>query len=375
MDGEAGAAVGRLVDGDRAAVGVDDGGDDREAEAERAAAVAGAADEALEQRLADLGGDARAVVGDDELGGAVGQRRACVAVTCVPGGVWRSAFSIRFVATRWRSSRLPRVRRAGWTSSSSTCSWLEGSSSLAASTTMSARSTGSRGGAWPASARASSSRSPTSRRIRCVERSADSRGLAVGAVGASRRAARGSRARSSAACAARARRRRRTCAGGRASPRSRCAPRASAASMPLERARELGDLVVGVGSGSVRLGSRVRSISPAAAVSSAIGVIARRATSDPAPNARTVPTSTPRAATARGCRSRAASAATGSAVLHDRSRRRRRSRSSVGRDDAVAVASGAGRRVGDAERRVRSRAIGGRRRCRSRTPPPLSMPA
>ncbi len=30
-----------------------------------------------------------------------------LAVMCVAGGVWRSAFSIRLVATRWRSSRLP----------------------------------------------------------------------------------------------------------------------------------------------------------------------------------------------------------------------------------------------------------------------------
>ena len=44
-----------------------DGADDRQAEADRAAAVALAADEAVEDALAQLGVDARAVVGDHEL--------------------------------------------------------------------------------------------------------------------------------------------------------------------------------------------------------------------------------------------------------------------------------------------------------------------
>ena len=77
---------------------------DREAEAEGAAAVARAAHEALEQRVAQLGRDARPVVLDDELdlppAGA-----PCETRISVPGGVWRSAFSIRLIATRWSSSR------------------------------------------------------------------------------------------------------------------------------------------------------------------------------------------------------------------------------------------------------------------------------
>ena len=55
----------------------------------------------------------------------------------------------------------------------------------------------------------------------------------------------------------------------------------------LERARELGDLVVGLRTGaSPREGSRVRAISAAVLVSSAIGAIARRAIAMPASSAR-----------------------------------------------------------------------------------------
>ena len=64
---------------------------------------------------------------------------------------------------------------------------------------------------------------------------------------APRPAARGWPARSSAACAARARRRRRTGAGGRAPPRVSAREDSSAWSISSERARQLGDLVLGVG--------------------------------------------------------------------------------------------------------------------------------
>ena len=49
-------------------MGLGDGADDREAEAEGATAVAGAADEALEQGVAQVLGHARAVVLDDQEG-------------------------------------------------------------------------------------------------------------------------------------------------------------------------------------------------------------------------------------------------------------------------------------------------------------------
>ncbi len=55
-------------------MGAGHGVDDREAEAEGAAAVAGAADEPLEQRRGEVGRHARPVVGDDQLDAAVGQR-------------------------------------------------------------------------------------------------------------------------------------------------------------------------------------------------------------------------------------------------------------------------------------------------------------
>ena len=61
----------------------------------------------------------------------------------------------------------------------------------------------------------------------------------------------------------------------------------------VERARELGDLVVGLVVGMRRAGSRVRSILRAVAVSAAIGAIARVATTGPASSARPAPLSTP----------------------------------------------------------------------------------
>ena len=69
-------------------------------------------------------------------------------------------------------------------------------------------------------------------------------------------------------------------------------PRAasSSRSIPSQRARQLGDLVVGLAAGArSREGSRVRAISAAVEVSSAIGAIARRAIAIPASSARPVP--------------------------------------------------------------------------------------
>src|SRR5271167_2286160 len=59
------------LDLDRAAVGLGHRADDRKTQAEGAAAVAGAADETLEEGLAQVLGHARAVVFDDQAGLAV----------------------------------------------------------------------------------------------------------------------------------------------------------------------------------------------------------------------------------------------------------------------------------------------------------------
>ena len=151
------------------------------------------------------------------------------------------------------------------------------------------RRSGGAGRTRPASARASSSRSATRRRMRCEERSATRRPRPA-RPRARRRAARGSPARWSAACAARARRRPRTRAGARACPRSRRAPRRARASMSSQRPGQLGDLVLGLGvRDAQRQGSRVRSTSRAASVSSAIGAIARRAVARPASSASAAP--------------------------------------------------------------------------------------
>ncbi len=80
-DDEARAAAARAICSvDAAAVRLGDGLDDRQAEAERAAAVAGAAHEALEQRRRELVGHAGAVVLDDQrraVAGAGGAPRGC----------------------------------------------------------------------------------------------------------------------------------------------------------------------------------------------------------------------------------------------------------------------------------------------------------
>ena len=159
-------------------MGLGHGADDRETQAEGAAAVTGAADEALEERVAQVLGHARAVVLDDE------QRltNSCfisvlalstfdLAILCltdsdepvdtriwVPAGVWRRAFSSRLIVSRWSSSRAPSTITGSVrpTSSEISCSSLTGPSSDAASTTIWARSHGSWGITRPTSVRASS---------------------------------------------------------------------------------------------------------------------------------------------------------------------------------------------------------------------------
>ena len=146
----------------------------------------------------------------------------------------------------------------------SSCSPLTGPSSAAASTTISARSHGSRADPVRRRVRASSSRSATSRRIRCEERSAE-RAARPARRRATRRAARGSRARSSAACAARATRPRRTGAGAPASPRSPRARRRARGAFPRSVRASSATSSSAFGCGTAREGSRVRAISAAVA--------------------------------------------------------------------------------------------------------------
>ena len=110
---------------------------------------------------------------------------------------------------------------------------------------------------------------------------------------APRSAAPGWPARWSAACGARATRRPRTPAGGRASPGCRCAPRPAPPSIPSSVRASSAISSSASGCGIRRLASRVRSISRAASVSSTIGRIARAETNRPASRARIVPPSTP----------------------------------------------------------------------------------
>ena len=87
---------------DGAAVRLDDGRDDRQAEA-GAAAAPGARRVAAREPLEDLGlqplRDAGAVVGDRQHGAAVAVDRANDVVTEVPGGVWVRALASRLAST------------------------------------------------------------------------------------------------------------------------------------------------------------------------------------------------------------------------------------------------------------------------------------
>ena len=151
-----------------------------------------------------------------------------------------------------------------------------------------------RGGSRPASARASSSRSATSRRIRRLERSAEAaasrcspsqRLLEQLEVGQHRGQRRAQLVRGVGDELALARERG---LGLRRAPR-RARAASTPAWSPARRPRRRPP-----GAGSCSAGSRVRSISRAASVSSAIGSIARRAVARPASSASAAPPSTPR---------------------------------------------------------------------------------
>ena len=141
--------------------------------------------------------------------------------------------------------------------------------------------------------------------LRAAQRRGDGRALVLVGVApsATPRAARGWRGCSSAACAARARRRRRTRAGAGSSPRSPIGRRRAAQHL-VERAGELGDLVV-----ALRLGDPARGIAGRRDVARAVGSAPRSAASPGwrppcrrAP-ASSVPTRRRRRGTARGARS------------------------------------------------------------------------
>ena len=144
-----------------------------------------------------------------------------------------------------------------------------------------------RGPARPASARASSSRSATSRRIRRDEperarRRSRPRRVRRRARRGSPRAARGWRGCWSAACAARARRRRRTRAGPGSSAGSRRGRRRARAASGRASARARRPRRRSRASAAAARGRGWSAISRAAAVSEAIGRIARPATASPA---------------------------------------------------------------------------------------------
>ena len=139
-----------------------------------------------------------------------------------------------------------------------------------------------RWGRWrSASARASSSRSPTRRRMRCEERSADRAASPRSPSSTSASSSRLARTRS-AACAARARRRPRTGAGASQRALGLLARGLEPSSMACSVCASSATSSSARGWGSDFDGSRVRSMSWAAAVSSAIGAIARRPSSDAA---------------------------------------------------------------------------------------------
>ncbi len=166
----------------------------------------------------------------------------------------RKAFSTRLSANRWRSSWAPSTTASPSGARSSDSGWSPPTAvaSRAASRTTTARSTGRGCSRRPASARASSSRSPTSRRIRCDERSAEP------AISAASPLSRGPPGRSSSSWSS-SRLARMLVSGVRSSCeasatnwrwRSSVASRLAARGAELgehlaERRRQIGDLVVG----------------------------------------------------------------------------------------------------------------------------------
>ena len=210
------------------------------------------------------------------------------------GSVWRSAFSIRLRISRCSSSRAPRTTIPGG----------RGDRDLVVAGDR--LELGRRVGRRPRRGRPARGRSRGPRR-RARAAAGRRPGGACGARSAARRrrpraarrrapprAARGWRAPRSAACAARARRRRRTRAGGqRRLGLARASP--SAASIDSSVRASSATSSSDSGRGIRTVGSRERSTSRAAAVSSAIGSIARRAVARPASSASSEPPSTPKA--------------------------------------------------------------------------------
>ena len=168
VDDEARAGV-RVLEVDAAAVRLRHGADDREPQP-GTSAVALAAHEALEDVIAQLVGDAGPVVLDGQHDLAVA--RPTPACTRVPGGVWRIAFSIRFSAIRCSSSRGRRRSRVGVDRE------RRGRRRPGRARRRRRRAPGRRRSAVGDCAvgvgAREQQRSPTRRRIRCDERSADS---------------------------------------------------------------------------------------------------------------------------------------------------------------------------------------------------------
>ena len=260
-----------------------DGVDDREAEAERAAAVAGAADEALEQRRRRCSGDtpgpSSATI---ELDAAVGEGARCETLISVPGR--RVPQGVLDQVDRQPVQLVARAvaARAGCDVERDLVLAADGSQlagrldhdlgEVAAARAAAARA---------ASVRASSSRSATSRRIRWEERSAE---RAASPWSPSRDSASSSRFASTlvsgvrSSCEASATKRRWRASIVSVSPRAASSSR----SMPSSVRASSATSSSASGWGMRREGSRVRAISAAAAVRSAIGAIARRAIAMPA---------------------------------------------------------------------------------------------
>ena len=194
---------------------------------------------------------------------------------------------------RCSSSRVPSTT-ARSASTDSSRSPASGSSSATASVTTAPTSVSARGGVRPESARASSSRSPTSRRIRRDERSAES---AVDFISPSSCSESSSRLASTLVSGVRS-----SCEASATNARWRTSiasvsPRAwsSDLSMPSRVRASSATSSSAAGWGTRRLGSRVRSISRATDVSWAMGLIARREMARPARRASPAPPRIPSA--------------------------------------------------------------------------------
>ena len=250
------------------------------------------AEEALEDLLLQLRRDARPVVLDRQHDVAVGalDRRLDGRARGRCGAARSPSGSARAGATRpaRRRSRRPRSRRSR--------SRGRRPPARARRRPRRRRRRGRstrRGGSRPASARASSSRSATSRRIRRLERSAEAAASRCSPCSVSSSSSRFastdvSGVRSS--CEASATNSRWRSSAASVSVRAS----SSACSIDSSVVASSATSSSASGRGIVSDGLRVRSISRAASVSSAIGSIARRAVARPASSASAAPPSTPR---------------------------------------------------------------------------------